>query len=247
MPRLWRTLLAVLPASCAAFAIAQVYPSKPVRFLTTGAGASTDLAARALAQGLADSAGWTVIVDNRGNTMVAAELAARAVADGYTLLVLTEGLWRGPLLQKMPYDPVRDFVPISLLTRAPNMLVVHPALPAKSVKELIALAKARPDELNYGAGAIGAPTYMESEMFKHLAGVKLLFVPYKSSGAAVTALVSGELQVMFASTGGAAPHVKSGRLRALGISTLSRTTRRPRPGWCGRRAFGWIVENRRVA
>ena len=111
-------------------------------------------------------------------------------------------------------------MPISLLTRAPNLLVVHPALPVKSVKELIALAKARPGELNFGAGAIGASTYMASEMFKHMAGVKLVFVPYKSSGAAVTALVSGELQVMFASTGGATPHVKSGRLRALGISTL---------------------------
>jgi hypothetical protein len=114
----------------------------------------------------------------------------------------------------MPYDPENDFVPISLLTRAPNLLVVHPALPVKSVKELIALAKARPGELNYGAGAIGASTYMASEMFKHMAGVKLVFVPYKSSGAAVTAIVSGELQVMFASTGGASPHVKSGRLRA---------------------------------
>jgi tripartite-type tricarboxylate transporter receptor subunit TctC len=214
---LFRTVLFMC---CASGVLAQVFPSKPLRFLTTGAGATTDLAARTLAQGLSDSAGWTVIVDNRGNTIVAAELAARAPADGYTLLVLTEGLWRGPLLQKMPYDPAHDFVPISLLTRAPNLLVVHPALPVKSVKELIALAKARPGELNYGAGAIGASTYMASEMFKHMAGVKLVFVPYKSSGAAVTAIVSGELQVMFASTGGATPHVKSGRLRALGISTL---------------------------
>ncbi len=215
-----RILPAVLLACHAAFAMAQSFPTKPVRFLTTGAGASTDLAARTVAQGLSDGAGWTVVVDNRGNTIVAAELAARAPADGYTLLVLTKGLWRGPLLQKMPYDPVRDFIPISLLTRAPNVLVVHPALPVRSVKELIALAKARPGELNYGAGAIGASTYMASEMFKHMAGVKFVFVPYKSSGAAVTAIVSGELQVMFGSTGGTMPHVKSGRLRALGISTL---------------------------
>ena len=220
LPLVSRILPTVLFAFHAAFAPAQPFPSKPVRFLTTGAGASTDLAARTVAQGLSDGAGWTVVVDNRGNTIVAAELAARAPADGYTLLVLTEGLWRGPLLQKMPYDPAKDFVPISLLTRAPNMLVVHPALPAKSVKELIALAKARPGELNYGAGAIGASTYMASEMFKHMAGVKFIFVPYKSSGAAVTAIVSGELQVMFGSTGGTMPHVKSGRLRALGISTL---------------------------
>jgi tripartite-type tricarboxylate transporter receptor subunit TctC len=220
LPLVLQMFRTVLFMCCGSGVLAQVFPSKPLRFLTTGAGATTDLAARTLAQGLSDSAGWTVIVDNRGNTIVAAELAARALADGYTLLVLTEGLWRGPLLQKMPYDPVKDFVPISLLTRAPNLLVVHPALPVQSVKELIALAKARPGELNYGAGAIGASTYMASEMFKHMAGVKLVFVPYKSSGAAVTAIMSGELQVMFASTGGAAPHVKTGRLRALGISTL---------------------------
>ncbi len=220
LPFQLRILLTALLMCHAALAPAQTFPTKPVRFLTTGAGASTDLAARTVAQGLSDGAGWTVVVDNRGNTIVAAELAARAPADGYTLLVLTEGLWRGPLVQKMPYDPVKDFVPISLLTRAPNMLVVHPAMPVKNVKELIALAKARPGELNYGAGAIGASTYMASEMFKHMAGVKFIFVPYKSSGAAVTAIVSGELQVMFGSTGGTMPHVKSGRLRALGISTL---------------------------
>ncbi len=220
LPLVSRLFLIVLLACHTVAAIAQVYPSKPVRFLTTGAGASTDLAARTVAQGLSESAGWTVIVDNRGNTMVAAELAARAPADGYTLLVLTEGMWRGPLLQKMPYDPVKDFFPISLLTRAPNVLVVHPALPVKSVKALITLAKARPGELNYGAGAIGASTYMASEMFKHMAGVKFIFVPYKSSGAAVTAIVSGELHVMFGSSAGTMPHVRSGRLRALGISTL---------------------------
>jgi len=198
----------------------QAYPSKPLRFLTTGIGASTDLAARTVAQGLSDGAGWNVIVDNRGNTIVAAELASRSPADGYTLLVLTEGLWRGPLLQKMPYDPARDFVPITLVSRAPNLLVVHPSLPVKSVKELIALAKARPGELNYGAGAVGAATYMASEMFKYMAGVNIVHVPFKSSGAAVVAIVSGQLQVMFATTGGATPHIKSGRLRALAISSL---------------------------
>jgi len=203
-----------------AAAIGQVYPAKPLRFLSTGIGASTDLAARTVAQGLADSVGWNVIVDNRGSTMVAAEVATRLPPDGYTLVVLTEGLWRGPLLQKMPYDPVRDFVPITLVSRAPNLLVVHPSLPVKSVKDLIALAKARPGELNYGAGAVGAATYMASEMFKYMAGVNIVHIPFKSSGAAVTALVSGQLEVMFATTGGATPHVKSGRLRALAISSL---------------------------
>src|SRR3954467_2337107 len=144
----------------------QSYPTKPIRFLTTGIGAGTDLAARTVAQGLIDSAGWTVVVDNRGSTIVAAEMAARAAPDGYTLLVSTDGLWRGPLFQKMSFDAARDFAPITLVSRSPNILVVHPSLPVKSVKELIALAKARPGELNYGAGATGAATHLASELFK---------------------------------------------------------------------------------
>ena len=155
-----------------------------------------------------------MIVDNRGSTIVAAELATRSPADGYTLVVLTEGLWRGPLLQKMPYDPA-NFLPITLVSRAPNLLVVHPSLPVKSVKELIALAKARPGELNYGAGAVGASTHMASEMFKLMAGVNIVHVPYKSTGGAVTPLLSGQLQVMFGTTDAGMTHIKSGRLRAL--------------------------------
>mgnify|MGYP001573080357 CR=1 FL=1 len=128
-------------------------------------------------------------------------------------------VWRGPLLQKMPFDPVKDFSPITLTSRSPNILVVHPSLPAKSVKELIALAKARPGELNYGAGAIGASTHMASELFKLMAGVNIVHVPYKSSGQALTALLGGQLQLMFATTGGVTPHIDSGRLRALAVST----------------------------
>jgi tripartite-type tricarboxylate transporter receptor subunit TctC len=197
----------------------QGYPSKPLRFVTTGIGASTDLAARTVAQGLADSAGWNVVVDNRGSTIVAAEMASRAAPDGYTLLVSTDGLWRGPLLQKMPFDPAKDFSPITLVSRSPNILVVHPSLPVKSVKELIVLAKARPGELNYGAGAMGAATHLASELFNLMAGVKIVHIPYKSSGGAVTPLLSGQLQVMFGTTGAVAAHIKSGRLRALAVST----------------------------
>jgi tripartite-type tricarboxylate transporter receptor subunit TctC len=197
----------------------QGYPNKAVRFVTTGIGGSTDLAARTVAQGLTDSVGWNVVVDNRGSTIVAAEMAARAAPDGYTLLVSTDGLWRGPLLQKMPFDPVKDFAPITLVSRSPNILVVHPSLPVHSVKELIALAKARPGELNYGAGAIGASTHLASELFNLMAGVKIVHIPYKSSGAVVTPLLSGQLQVMFGTTGTVAAHIKSGRLRALAVST----------------------------
>jgi tripartite-type tricarboxylate transporter receptor subunit TctC len=200
-------------------ACSQSYPSKPLRFVTTGIGASTDLAARTVAQGLADSAGWNVVVDNRGSTIVAAEMASRAAPDGYTLLVSTDGLWRGPLLQKMPFDPAKDFSPITLVSRSPNILVVHPSLPVKSVKELIALAKARPGELNYGSGALGAATHLASELFNLMAGVKIVNIPYKSSGGAVTPLLSGQLQVMFGTTGAVSSHITSGRLRALAVST----------------------------
>ena len=198
----------------------QGYPSRPIRFVTTGIGASTDFAARMVAQGLTESVGWNVVVDNRGSTIVASETVSKAPVDGYTLLVTTDGHWRGPLLQKMPFDPVKDFSPITLTSRSPNILVVHPSLPAKSVKELIALAKARPGELNYGAGAIGASTHMASELFRLMAGVDIVHIPYKSSGPAVIALLSGQLQLMFGTTGAVTPHIKSGRLRALAVSTL---------------------------
>ena len=219
-PRLVVWIFSIVPAVFGAGSVCgQSYPAKPLRFLTTGVGASTDLAARTVAQGLTDSVGWNVVVDNRGSTVVSAEVAARAAPDGYILLVSTDGLWRGPLFQKMSFDPVKDFAPIALLTRSPNILVVHPSLPVKSVKELIALAKARPGELNYGAGATGASTHLASELFNLMAGVRIVHVPYKSSGPAATALLSGDLQVMFGTTGAVAGHIKSGRVRALAIST----------------------------
>jgi tripartite-type tricarboxylate transporter receptor subunit TctC len=213
----------MFPAIAAALptgtALGQTYPVKPIRFLTTGIGGSTDLAARTVAQGLSDSVGWTVIVDNRGSTIVGSEMAAKAPPDGYTILVMTDGLWRGQYFQRMPFDPVKDFSPITLVSRSPNILVVHPSLPVKSVRELIALAKARPGQLNYGAGAIGASTHLASELFKVMAGVNIVHVPYKSTGGAVTPLLSGELQLMFGTTGTVWTHIKGGRLRALAIST----------------------------
>ena len=213
----------MLPAVVAVFAAdivcAQGYPARPVRFLTTGIGGSTDLAARTVAQGLTDSVGWNVVVDNRGSTIVASDMVAKAPPDGYTVLVITDGMWRGPLFQRMPFDPLKDFAPVTMVSRSPNILVVHPALPVKSVKDLIALAKARPGELNYGAGAIGASTHLASEMFKVMAGVDIVHVPYKSTGGAVTPLLSGQLQVMFGTTGTVTTHIRSGRLRALAVST----------------------------
>ena len=211
------TAAAAVPVADVAWG--QSYPARPIRFLTTGLGGSTDLAARTVAQGLTDSAGWSVVVDNRGSTIVASDMVSKAAPDGYSILVITDGLWRGPLFQKMPFDPVKDFAPITLVSRSPNILVVHPALPVKSVKELIALAKARPGELNYGAGAIGASTHLSSELFKVMAGVNIVHVPYKSTGGAVIPLISGQLQLMFGTTGTVMTHIKSGKVRALAIST----------------------------
>jgi tripartite-type tricarboxylate transporter receptor subunit TctC len=226
-----RLIVWILPAMLAlvdAGAVcAQAYPNKPIRFLTTGIGGSTDLAARTVAQGLTDSVGWSIVVDNRGSTIVASDMVAKAPPDGYGILVITDGLWRGPLFQKMPFDPVKDFAPITLVSRSPNILVVHPSLPVKSVKELIALAKARPGELNYGAGAIGASTHLASELFKVMAGVDIVHVPYKSTGGAVTPLLSGELQLMFGTSATVITHVKSGRLRALAVSTAQPTALAP--------------------
>src|SRR5262249_55976393 len=223
-----RILPTVLAALTAGAACGQGYPGKPWRFLTTGIGASPGLAARTVAQGLTDSVGWSVVVDSRGSTIVASDMVAKSPPDGYSLLVITDGMWRGPLFQRMPFDPVKDFAPITLVSRAPNILVVHPSVPARSVRQLIALAKARPGELNYGAGAIGASTHLASELFKLMAGVNIVHVPYKSTGGAVTPLLSGELQVMFATSASVTTHIKSGRVRALAVSTAQPTAPAPR-------------------
>ena len=226
-----RLVLWIFPAVVAVLgadaACGQGYPNRPLRFLTTGIGASTDLAARTVAQGLTDSVGWNVVVDNRGSTIVSSDMVAKAPPDGYTILVITDGMWRGPLFQKMPFDPVKDFAPITLVSRSPNILVVHPSLPVKSVKELIALAKSRPGELNYGAGAIGASTHLASELFKLMAGVNIVHVPYKSTGAAVSPLLSGELQVMFGTSAAVTTHIRSGKVRALAVSTAQPTALAP--------------------
>ncbi len=196
----------------------QSYPVRPVRIVTTEIGGGTDVAARAVAQGLSLSLGNSVIVDNRG-AVIAQELVAKATPDGYTLLAGGTPFWIGPLLQKMPYDAVRDFLPIAALTRSPSVLMVTPSLPVKSVKELIALAKSKPGELNYASGLSGTAPHLAAELFKALADVNLVRITYKSSAAALNGLLGGETQLTFGSAGSAAPHVKAGRLRALGVAS----------------------------
>lgn len=200
----------------------QSYPSKPIYIVTGTAGGASDFVARLVAQGMTGSVGQQVVVENQGSAsgIMAAQTVARAPRDGYTLLAYGSPIWIMPFLQdNVPYDPVRDFAPVSLTVSSPNILAVHPSLPVTSVKELIALARARPGDLNYGAGASGGSPHLSAELFKTMARVNIVHVAYRGVGPALTALISGEVQIMFPSAGAAAPHLKSGRLRALAVTT----------------------------
>jgi len=200
-------------------ASSQEYPSKAVRIITSPAGGGNDFVARLLARALSGPLGQQVIVDNRA-TILIADIVAKSPADGYTLLVSGSAHWIGPLIDKTSYDPIRDFASITLTDRAPSILVVHPSMPVKSVKQLITLAKSRPGELNFAVGGPGSSNFMGAVLFSHMAKVNVVRIPYKGTGPATTAVMSGEVQAMFASAGGSAPHVKSGRLRALAVSSL---------------------------
>ena len=196
----------------------QAYPNKPIRVVTGDAGGGNDVLSRLIGQGISGPLDQPVITDNRG--IVGYELVAKASPDGYTLLLNGAPFWLAPLLQKMSFDPVRDFSPITLAIRQPNMIVVPPSLPVKSVRELIALAKARPGELNYASGQIGNSNHLAAELFKAMAGVNIVRIGYKTGSAAANAVMSGEVQLLFISTGSGAAFVKSGRLRALAVASL---------------------------
>ena len=197
---------------------AQTYPTRPVRIVTSEPGGGTDFGARLIAQGLTSSWSEQVIVDNRTG-IIGQELVAKAQPDGYTLLLEGASLWVAPLIQKMPYDPVRDFSPVTLANTQPIILVVHPSLPAGSVKELIALAKAKPGELNYASGGTGGSPHLVGELFKSMAGVNIVRVPYKGAGPALNAVMAGQVQMMFSTGASVAPHLKGGRLKGLAISS----------------------------
>ena len=203
-------------------AFGQSFPTKPVRMITAEVGGGADFIARLLAQGLSTNLGYQVMVDNQGGAsgIIAAQTVIRAPADGYTFLFYSSNIWLLPFLQSnVPYDPARDFLPVTLVDRSPTVLVVNPALPVKSVKQLIALAKARPGELNYASGSTGAPPHLAAELFKSMAEVNIARINYKGTGPAVIDLIAGQVQLMFATSSAVSGHIKSGRLRALAVTS----------------------------
>ena len=212
-------LLAALSTLMAGALCAQGYPNRPVRLVTAAAGGGNDFAARIIAQGLTESLGQPVIVDNRGGAHVPANVVAKAAPDGHTLLVQNNTIWVAPLLEKTAYDHFRELTPITLTARAPNVLVVHPSLPVGSVQELIAAAKAAPGTINYASGVVGSSNYIAAELFKAMAGVDLMRIGYKGSGPALIDVMAGQVKVMFATTTSSTGHIKTGKLKALGITS----------------------------
>jgi tripartite-type tricarboxylate transporter receptor subunit TctC len=204
----------------AAVASAQEYPVKPVRIVTSGAGGGNDLMTRTIAQGITATLGQQIIVDNRPSGIIG-ETVAKSPADGYTLLLGGGSLWIQPFLQEVRYDVVKDFAPITLVERSPSLLVVHPSLPVKSIRELVALAKSRPAALNYAYAS--ADTQLAAELFKAMAGADIVGVPYKTMGAALTDVLGGHITVIMSSSV-VVPHIKAGRLRALAVTTPKEST-----------------------
>jgi tripartite-type tricarboxylate transporter receptor subunit TctC len=196
------------------------YPYKTIRVVTSEPGSSSDFLARLIAQGIAASLGRQVIVDNRGGGMMAADIVLRTTPDGYSLLLNGTSLWLSPLMKEhVQYDPVKDFAPVTLAASAPNVLVVHPAVSVQSVADLLALARSKPGELNYSSGSAGSPSHLAAELFKSMAAVNIVRIPYKGTGPAVNALLGGQVQLMFVSPTPVVPLAKSGKLRILAVST----------------------------
>jgi tripartite-type tricarboxylate transporter receptor subunit TctC len=221
---------ALITGACAALfasaALAQTYPAKPVRIIVPYApGGNTDFTARALAEKLTDSLKRQFIVENRpgGATNIGSEAVARSAPDGYTILMGgAANAINMSLFAKLPYDTVRDFEPIALCVQGANVLAIHPSLPAKNLKELIALAKARPGKLNYASSGLGSSNQMAGELFKLMAGVNIVHVPYKGNAPALTDLLGGHVEMIFSGVPALVPHINDGRIRAIAIGSLKR-------------------------
>ena len=196
----------------------QDYPNKPVRLVTGSAGGSADFSARLIAAGIMGPLGQPIIVNNQSREEPA-DVTARAQPDGYTVLLGGSLTWIAPLIRDVPWDPVRDLLPVTLATRQPLIMVVHPSVAVSSVKELLALARAKPGALNYSQGSIGGASHLATELFKSMAGVNIVGIPYKGTGAAVNALVAGEVQLTIIDPAASLPHIKSGKMKALAVTS----------------------------
>lgn len=208
------------------------YPVKPVRMIVPSTpGGGPDLMARTIAQKMTEAWGQQVVVEPRPGAggIIGSEAVAKAAPDGYTLIMGNAGSHavNPGLYKKLPYDPLKDFVPVVLVSSAPNILIVHPSLPVKTAKDLIALAKARPGELTFGSGSNGSTAHLSGEMFSMMAGVKLVHVPYKGAPAAALGVITGEISMAILNLPPALPHVRSGKLKALGVSTPKRSAAVP--------------------
>jgi tripartite-type tricarboxylate transporter receptor subunit TctC len=223
----------LLAAVCAATpAHADVYPSKPIRFVVAfPPGGGTDIIARSIAQKLGERLEQQIVVDNRpgagGN--IGTDIVAKSAPDGYTMLMGSAGplAINASLFAAMPFDPVRDLAPVTLAASTPNVLVVHPSLKAATVKDLVALARAHPGEINFASSGHGTPAHLAGELFSSMAGVKLVHVPYKGASPALADLLGGQVQIMFSTMPPALPHVKEGKLRALAVTSLKRSPAMP--------------------
>ncbi len=222
-------LLFLLILSCCSWSTAQAqnYPAKTVRLIVPfAAGGSTDIIGRLLAQKLGEAWGQQVIVDNRpgGSTVIGTDIVAKSAPDGHTLLVTPAPFTIVPsLLKKLPYDPSRDFEPITLINTTPLVVVVHPGVPAKNIKELIALARAKPGVMNFGSSGSGGSNHLAGELFNTMANVKIVHVPYKGNAPALSDLLGGHVDLVFNGLTSALQFIKSGKLRALGVTSLKRS------------------------
>lgn len=228
----WCKFLCVITSALLApLAAAQAYPERPIRVIVSvPVGGTPDLTARLIAPAMSSALGQQLVIDNRGGAggLIGAELAANATADGYTLLVSSPGaLTILPHLRKVPYDTLRDFAPVSLISSGPFLLLTHPSVPVQSVQALLALARAQPGKLNYASAGNGAPNHLAMELLKSMTGANIEHVPYKGAPQAVADLLAGHMNMGFNSIAPMLPHIRAGRLRVLGVAGSKRSPQLP--------------------
>ena len=246
-------VIALLAGMLPAIALAQTYPHKPIRFVVPfGVGGPGDAIGRMIGRQLTESLGQPVVIDNRSGatTIIGTELTARSPPDGHTLLLISTTHAVNPtLFPKLPYDPIKDFSPVTLITATPFMLGIHPSVAAHSVAEFVAIARNKPGSLNYGSSGAGSSIHLTTELLKAAANIQMTHVPYKGSGPAFIDLIGGQIQMLFSSTVSTLPHVKSGKVRGLAITSLKRAQALPEiptiaesfPGFESSSWFGMLV------